>query len=222
MKHPSKQREFAVIGLGRFGATIALTLVEHGASVLGIDSDPVIVQAFADHLTHTVTLDSTDEEALRAVEIAQFRTVVVAIGANFESSVLTTVALKQLGVKNVVCKATTERQAEVLRRVGADRVILPELEAGRRLALELSSPELIDLIPVSDDFSVAEIRVPDPLVECRLGNSNLREAFGITVLAIRRGGQTLVAPPPSTILGEDDILIVLGPDESIDKVSSMK
>lgn len=222
MAHKSKQREFAVIGLGRFGATIALSLVEHGASVLGIDHDPQIVQGFADHLTHTVSLDSTDEEALREVEIAHFHTVVVAIGSNFEGSVLTTVALKQLGVKNVVCKATTERQAEVLLRIGADRVILPEVEAGQRLALELSAPELIDLIPVSDDYSVAEVRVPDALVECSLGKANLREAFGVNVLAIRRGAQTTISPPPNLVLAEDDILVVLGPDESIDRISSLE
>ncbi len=222
MTHKSKDREFAVIGLGRFGATIALSLVEHGASVLGIDHDPQLVQAMVDHLTHTVALDSTDEEALQAVEIAQFHTVVVAIGDNFEGSVLTTVALKQLGVRNVVCKAITERQAEVLRRVGADRVILPEVEAGQRLALELSAPELIDLIPVGDDYSVAEVRVPEALVECSLGKTSLREAFGLNVLAIRRGAQTIVSPPPNLVLAEDDILVVLGQDDSIDRFSSLE
>ncbi len=132
--------EFAVIGLGRFGSSLALTLAERGFSVLGIDRDRSIVQALAGRLTQTVALDSTDEQALRAVDIPSFDTVVVAIGSNFEANLLTTVAVKSLGVPHVICKATTDRQRTILLRVGADRVILPEHEAGCRLAQELAAP----------------------------------------------------------------------------------
>ena len=125
----NNQPEFAVIGLGRFGSSLALTLAGRGYTVVGIDRDRALVQEFADELTQTVALDATDEDALRAIDIASFDTVVVAIGADFESNLMATVALKSLGVRHIVCKALSERQQAILLKVGADRVVLPEYEA---------------------------------------------------------------------------------------------
>ncbi|MFN3373900.1 MAG: potassium channel family protein, partial [Chloroflexus sp.] len=140
MARKPSRLEFAVIGLGRFGRSVALNLIERGHTVLGIDRDPNIVQQLADRMTQVVALDSTNEDALRAVDILSFDTVVVAIGSQFEANLMTTVALKQLGVKRVVCKALNERQQYILTRVGADMVVLPEHEAGARLAWQLSEP----------------------------------------------------------------------------------
>jgi len=122
----TNNHEYVVIGLGRFGASVALTLSEQGHSVLGIDSDQQVAQSMADQLTRVVVLDSTDEVALRAVDIVSFDTVIVAIGTNFEANLMTTAALKDLGVRQIICKALTVRQGSILTRVGATRIILPE------------------------------------------------------------------------------------------------
>lgn len=140
---PPRAQEYAVIGLGRFGSSLARTLMSRGASVLGIDRSPEIVQQMADELTQAVVLDATDENALRDIGITDFHTVIVAIGSNFEANLLTTVALRELGVPNVICKALTIRQRDILLKVGATRVILPEHEAGQRLALELLNPGML-------------------------------------------------------------------------------
>ncbi len=126
MARRNSKPDIAVIGLGRFGSSLALTLAASGCKVLGIDRDQTIVQHLADDLTQTVALDATDENALRAIDITAFDTVVVAIGADFESDLMATVALKSLGVRRVICKALTERQKSILLKVGADQVVLPE------------------------------------------------------------------------------------------------
>jgi trk system potassium uptake protein TrkA len=187
MARRNGSQEFAVIGLGRFGSAVALNLIERGYTVLGIDRDPEIVQKLADRITQIVALDSTNEDALRAVDITSFETVVVAIGTHFENNLMTTVTLKSMGVNRVVCKAVSERQQQILLRVGADQVVLPEHEAGARLAWRLAEPRVLDHLDLGSGFSVAEVRVPNWLVGQSLMTSGLRKRFGINVLAIKRG-----------------------------------
>jgi trk system potassium uptake protein TrkA len=150
MARSDSSQEYAVIGLGQFGISVAQNLVRLGHTVLAIDRDRDLVQDWADELTQTVALDATDETALRAVGLDAFDTVVVAIGADFESSVMITMLLKELGVRRVVCKALSQRQRAVLERVGADQVVQPEYEAGLRLAQRLSAPDLIDRLDRPD------------------------------------------------------------------------
>jgi trk system potassium uptake protein TrkA len=207
--------EFAVIGLGRFGGSVALSLIERGYNVLGIDRDPAIVQGLADRITQVVALDSTNEDALRSVDISSFDTVVVAIGTHFENNLLTTVTLKSLGVRHVVCKAVSERQQQILLRVGADRVVLPEHEAGARLAWRLAEPRVIDHLELGAGFSVAELIAPESLVGQTLMLSGLRRRHGINVLAVRRDGHLLVNPPPDHSFARGDLLLVIGSDASI-------
>jgi trk system potassium uptake protein TrkA len=215
MPRVNKQQEFVVIGLGRFGASLARTLVGRGFTVLGIDRDRDIVQRLADQITQVVVLDSTDEEALRAVDIASFDTVVVAIGGNFEGNLMTTVALKSIGVRNVVCKATTERQRTILLRIGADKVILPEHDAGRRLAYVLSGPGVLDQLELAPGYSITELRIPRSLVGMTLIESNLRHRFGVTVLLIKREETLTVSPSVDYTFASNDILVIMGADEDI-------
>lgn len=212
--------EFAVIGLGRFGSAVALNLIEHGYTVLGIDRSPQIVQNLADRITQIVALDSTNEEALRAVDITSFETVVVAIGTHFENNLMTTVTLKGMGVRHVVCKAVSERQQQILLRVGADQVVLPEHEAGARLAWRLAEPRVLDHLELGAGFSVAEVRVPQWLVGQSLMMSGLRKRFNINVLAIRRDGQLIVTPPADMLFARDDLMLVIGGDTSISNFCS--
>lgn len=213
--------EFAVVGLGRFGTSLALALMENGHSVLGIDADPAIVQRISGDITYAVSCDAADEDALREVNITAFDMVVVAIGVDFESNLLVTAALKNLGVRHVISKAVTSRQRDILLRVGADRVVLPEHDAGRRLAEELIAPAVLERVHLGPDFSVAEVRLPESLAWQSLAQLELRRRMGVTVLVIKRGDQLLVSPPADTVLLEDDLLVVLGANDALITFSNL-
>jgi len=209
------QHEFAVIGLGRFGSSLATNLSEIGYTVLGIDRRPELVQAYADRLTQTVVVDATDEGALQEIGIQQFDTVIVAIGTDFESNLMTTVALKGLGVRRVICKAVTERQKAILLRIGADQVVLPEMEAGQRLAQDLASPSILSQIHLSPEYAMVELRTPQSLVGQSLREADIRSRFGLTVLVISREGQLIVSPQADFRLVEGDVLMVIGKNTDV-------
>jgi len=215
----NNQPEFAVIGLGRFGSSLALTLAGRGYTVVGIDRDRALVQEFADELTQTVALDATDEDALRAIDIASFDTVVVAIGADFESNLMATVALKSLGVRHIVCKALSERQQAILLKVGADRVVLPEYEAGQRLAYSLTMPLLLDQLVLDADHAITELRTPGSFVGRSLRQVDLRGRFAITLLAIKRQEEFLISPSADVIMQEEDLLVVIGSNANLDRLT---
>ncbi len=213
------KEECAIIGLGQFGASLALTLIELGHTVLAIDRDRELVQAMADDLDQTVALDATDEAALRSVGIQSFDAAVVAIGADFESSILITALLKELGLKRVVCKALTERQKMILLKIGADQVVLPEHEAGVQLARRLAAPDLIDQLELEPGTSLLQMHVPDAMVGRSLRDLNLPGRFGVMVLGIKN--QSLrVVPPADTVLQHGDMLLLLGPDEATSKLEA--
>ncbi|MFV9503703.1 MAG: potassium channel family protein [Oscillochloridaceae bacterium umkhey_bin13] len=212
--------EFAVIGLGRFGSAVALNLIERGYTVLGIDRSPTIVQSLSDRMSQVVALDSTNEDALRAVDITSFDTVVVAIGTHFENNLMTTVTLKGMGVRRVVCKAVSERQQQILLRVGADEVVLPEHEAGARLAWRLAEPRVLDHLNLGEGVSVAELKVPEWLVGQSLMLSGLRKRYNINLLAIRREDKLIVTPPSDMLFARDDMILVIGGDVSISSFCS--
>ncbi|HSM54559.1 MAG TPA: TrkA family potassium uptake protein [Candidatus Sulfomarinibacteraceae bacterium] len=222
MKLRKKQpAEYAIIGLGRFGASLARALMENGNSVLGIDNDPQLVQRISGELTHAAILDATDEAALREVDITSFETVIVAIGADFENNLLATVALKNLGIPHVISKAVTSRQREILTRVGADRVVQPEHDAGRRLAEELMAPSVLERVHLGPDFSAIELHAPRALTQQTLAQLDLRNRFGVTVLVIKRGDQLLVSPPGDTVLLRNDLLLVLGANDALQAFSEL-
>ena len=221
MAQNGEKKEFAIIGLGQFGLSVALTLMERGHQVLGVDIDPQLVQRYADEITHTVALDATDDNALQAVDIADFETVIVAIGNSFENSLMATVSLKGLGVKQVISKATTQRQAAILSRVGADRVVLPEEEAGSRLALELSASRLLDFFSIEPGFSIAEVPTPEPLHNHSLEETEIRQKYNLTVLVVKNDRGMLVSPPASYVFKEGDLLVVIGPDQDISRFLDM-
>jgi trk system potassium uptake protein TrkA len=217
----TKRKEFAVIGLGRFGRAVVRTLNEKGFSVLGIDRDAATVQYISESCTQAVVVDSTSEESLRALDIASFDTVIVAIGSDFESNLITTVVLKALGVRRVVCKALSQRQKDILLRVGADQVILPEADAGRRLALELAAPNLLEQISFGDSHSVLELRVPSSMTGKTLAELDLRNNYGANVVAVRHETSVTVAPRADQVLSENDIIVVIGRTERINKLTDV-
>lgn len=221
MFNRQKKAEFAVIGLGRFGRGVVKMLREKGHSVLGIDRDPEHVQYISEFCTQAVVIDSTNEDSLRALDIASFDTVVVAIGSDFESNLITTVALKSLGVRRVVCKALSTRQKEILLRVGADHVVQPEADAGRRLGLELAMPNLLDQISLGDEHSILEMRVPASLVGKTLIELDFRNRFGSAVVAVKHEKSVTVAPGGDVVLDKNDVIVVIGRTADISQLAEL-
>lgn len=216
--YESKQ-DFAVIGLGRFGTSVGRKLVETGHTVLGCDRDMGLVQRYSHLLTQTIALDSTDKQALNEIDIVSYATVVVAIGTNFEANLMTAVGLKEIGVQNVICKATTEMQRDILLRVGVDRVVLPEFEAGERLATMITSPTVVSQMILCPGYRVSEVAVPKAMVDLSLDEADIQGKYGLSVVALQRGQSVIPTPTKKTVLRSDDFLVVIGSDESVLKLS---
>ena len=217
--HDKAKEEFVVIGLGRFGTSVARTLLAYDYNVLAIDSDMARVQELSTSLPHVLQLDATNVDALRQAGVESFDTGLVCIGTDFESNVLATVLLRRLGVKRVITKARTRTQKEILLRVGADEVILPEHEAGVRLARKLAAGNLIDYLEVSHDVGVVELISPSYLWGKSLAESNLRQRFGLNVMAVRRGDELIVSPTAGFRIEANDILVVLGKIEDAERLN---
>ncbi|MCU0316533.1 MAG: TrkA family potassium uptake protein [Fimbriimonadaceae bacterium] len=212
--------DFAVIGLGRFGSSLARRLVALGHVVLGIDSDPALVQRYSHEISQTISLDSTDEEALKEADLPSYEAVVVAIGTEFESSLLTTVALKQVGVKHVICKAATTTHKEILLKVGADRVILPEQEMGTKSADEIANPRMVGALSLSAEASIIEVEVPESVVGLAIRDLNLATRYHLTLSAIVRGEQVLPNPVSTQVLRLGDRLLLIGTNRELDRFSN--
>lgn len=212
------RKSFLVIGLGRFGASVSTALVEAGHDVLGVDVDPAVVQRMSSKLTHAVVLDATNEEGLASLGVGNFDAVVVSAAGHFEASVLITLLLKQRGARFVVAKAPTEQQADVLDRVGADEVVQPERDAGRRLARRLIAPNVIDYLTMQPGLSVAEVTAPDFMVGKTLGELDVRRRYNIAVLLIRNGPRLVISPDPDDHIIAGDTLVLVGPDEQIERL----
>jgi trk system potassium uptake protein TrkA len=213
--------EIVVIGLGRFGSALASTLIEMGHEVLGLDSDEQRVQQHAGVLTHVAQADTTNERTLRQLGVADAVTAVVAIGADVESSVLTTGALVDLGVPNIWAKALTDSHGRILQRVGAHHVVFPEAEMGSRVA-RLVTGALIEYLALDDDFVLIEMVVPRRLAGKRLGETDLRSTYKVTVVCIKPEGQAFTYAESATLLGEHDLVVVAGHRGDIEQFARLE
>lgn len=211
-----KLKQFSVIGLGRFGSSLALTLMKEGYEVLGIDKDEEIISDMADQLTHVVVADTTDEEALRSLGIRNFDCVVVAIGDDIQASIMTALLLKELGVKMIVAKALSQLHGKVLERIGVNRVIFPERDMGERVAHQLINPNLLDYIELSKDYRIAELSVPRQLSGLTLKELDPREKYGFSVVAINKKNGVIVAPTADDKIEEKDLMVIIGNNEQIE------
>lgn len=211
-----KTEQFAIIGMGRFGSSLAKELMELGYEVLGIDKDEEIVDEMNSVLTHAVVADATDEEVLRSLGIRNFDCGVVAIGDDIQTSILAAIQLKELGVKKVVAKALTELHGRVLERLGVDRVIYPERDMGIRVAHQLVSPNLLDYIELSKDYTIAELTVPSCMNGVSLKTLNPRARFGCSIVAINKKDGIIIAPTADDMLEEKDIMVLIGTNEQIE------
>lgn len=214
--HIEHEGEIVVIGLGRFGSSLAHTLVDMDYEVLGVDFDEQIVQEHAGSLTHVVQADTTSERALRQIGAADAVTAVVCIGTDIESSVLTTTALVDLGVRNVWAKAITTAHGRILHRVGAHRVVFPEAEMGSRVA-HLVTGQALEYLPLDENFVIAEMMAPQELVGVELGNSNLRAKYKVTVVCVKPQGGQFTYADRDTTLSQSDLIVIAGHRADVDR-----
>ncbi|WP_347860714.1 TrkA family potassium uptake protein [Salimicrobium sp. PL1-032A] len=211
------KREFAVVGLGRFGGSICRELSQEGMNVLAIDTDEDKVNEFKDIASHAVIADSTDEGVLKELGIRNIDHVIVAIGDNIHASILTTLILKELGIKTLTVKAQNDYHEKVLNKIGADHVVHPERDMGRRIAHNIISNNILDYIELSDDHSVVEVKAGSKMSGKSLIDLDIRAQYGCNVVAIKRDRDIIVSPMATEKIVESDVLIVIGADKDISR-----
>ena len=212
------KKTYVVVGLGKFGVTVATRLYELGNEVLAIDNLAENVQRIENRVTYAVVGDARDEEVLRSLGVRNYDCAVVAIGSDLATSVLVTLNLKELGIPKILCKATDELQKKALEKVGADRVVIPEREMGVKLAQALSSSSVLDYIELSRDCGIVEIPVPESWRGKTIRELNIRAKFGVNIIAVKKNGGINVAPGGDCLLDEQSVLVVLGKNEQLTKL----
>ena len=209
-----------VIGLGRFGRSLATTLTRLGHEVLGVDVSPKVVQACATDLTHVVQADATDMEALRQLGASDFDRAAVTIGSDIQASILATYALVDLGVERIWAKAVTAEHGAILERVGAKRVVFPEIDMGERVAHTMVG-RTIDYVELDEDFVLIETTAPRELSGQTLKEAGLRQRYGVTVVAVKHPGESFTYATPETVVDPGDLMVVAGRRERAEAFASL-
>jgi len=218
-KGKDRTESVVVIGLGRFGGQVAASLVRLGHEVLGIDEDPKLVDRWADELTHVVQADSTEDEALRQLGLGEFGRAVVGIGTDIEASVLTVLALTELGVPEIWAKAISAKHGKILSAVGADHVIYPEAAMGERVA-HLITSQMLDYIELDDGYAIAKLRAPVECIGRSLAESALRSEYGITVVGVKLPGEDFTYARPETVIPPGALLVVAGRTDLVERFAA--
>lgn len=209
-----------VIGLGRFGKSLALELMDDGVEVLGIDSDARTVQSLAGRLTHVVEADSTNEDAMRQVGVHEFDRAVVGVGTDIEASILTASVLLTLGVPNVWSKAISAAHARILAQIGVHHVVRPEHDMGKRVA-HLVRGRMLDYIEFDDGYAIVKTRPPRSIHDIPLGQTHIRSKHGVTIVGVKRAGQDFTHATAETVVEQHDLIIVSGPRDSVERFSEI-
>lgn len=211
------KKSFAVIGLGRFGGSICRTLTDEGMEVLAIDKNEERVNEYAMIASHAVVGDTTDETVLKSLGIRNFDHVIVAIGDDIQSSILTTLILKELGVGRITAKAQNDYHEKVLLKIGADSVVHPERDMGKRIANNMASSNVVDYLELSDEHSIVEIVANGKLSGHTIMDLDIRKKYGLNIVAIKRGEEIIVSPQAKETIYVNDVLIVIGTDQDINR-----
>ena len=209
-----------VVGLGRFGRSLALELTKEGVEVLGVDSDPRVVRSLAGRLTHVVEADSTDLEAMRELGVAEFDRAVVGVGTNLEASILSASVVLEVGVRHVWAKAISQSHARILDQIGVHHVVRPEHDMGKRVA-HLVTGRMIEYIEFDDGYAFAKTRPPRALIGRSLGGFGVRQEYGVTVVGVKAYGEDFTYATPSTVLREGAEIIVSGPKDKVERFSAL-
>jgi len=210
-------KDYAVIGLGRFGGSICRELSKEGMQVLAIDNDEERVNEYKNIAYHAVVADSTDEDTLKEIGIKNFDHVIVAIGENIQASILTAVILADIGIKKITVKAQNDHHEKILNKIGVHKVVHPEVDMGRKLAHSLISNNILDYLELSDEHSIVEVKAGKKMVGKSLIDLDIRANYGCNIVAIKRGSEINVSPSAEDGLREEDILIVIGADRDISR-----
>lgn len=203
-------KSYLLIGLGRFGAEVARRLCQLGCEVLVVDTNPEQVEAISSEVTHAVVADARDKNVLKALGAAEFDCAIVAVGGSLADSVLATMNLKELGVPKVVCKAHDETHKQVLLKLGADQIVIPEQEQAYRLARSLSSRNVLDYIELSEDYGIIDLPVPAVWVGKNLRDLNVRAKLGVNILAVKKLQKIHMSPSADYAFEEGDVVVILG------------
>lgn len=214
-------KQFVVFGIGRFGASLCKTLCDVGHEVLAVDGREDAISDIAPFVTQAIQMDATDEDALKKIGLRNFDAAVVSIGDNVRDSILVSLLCKEAGIKYVISKATDELHAKVLRKVGVDRVVFPERDMGVRVAKSLISPNVLDLIDLTDEYSIESIRVPSSWKEKTVRELDVRRKYSITVLLLQRGDEVIIEHLGDVKLQPTDVLMLLGNKRDIEKIEGL-
>lgn len=214
-------KSYVVIGLGRFGTTLARQLCALGAEVLAIDVRNDLVNQVANDVTQAVTADAQDKEVLRTLGVRDFDCAIIAIGDDLAASVLTTMNLKELEIPYIICKAHDETHRRVLEKLGVDRVIIPEKENAERLARSLNSHNVLDYIELSEEYGILEVPAPKGWVGKTLKELNVRAKLGVNIIAVESGKKTNVSPSADYCIQAGDIMVVLGENYALEAVQKL-
>lgn len=217
-----KVKQFVVFGLGRFGTSLAKTLAEAGYEVMVVDKSEEKIQDISTVVTQAVQADATDMETLKKLGIRNFDVAIVAMGKDIQSSIMITLLLKELNVPYVVSKASTLSHKKVLEKLGADRIISPEYDMGKRLANNLIAGNIIDYIQLSQDYSIMEIAILPDWAGKSIMSLDIRARYGINIIAIERGDTIQVTPKPDFVLLEEDLLVIVGENKSIQELEEKR
>jgi len=228
-----KEKIFGVFGLGAFGMEICRVLAEKGAEVVAVDKDQQTIEKIKNIVTQAVLMDSADEEALKNAGLQDVDVAIVAIGDNIDASILTTIILKNMGVPYIIARAVSNIHAQVLKQIGATEVINIQIEQGRRLANRVSLHGVMDVIPISDNQLLVEVRVPSDFVGRSLSDLDLRKKLNINIISVKRTKteiddmgnprreESVFSPKPMDIFNVNDILVILGEQGDIDKLKEI-
>lgn len=215
--------KFAVIGLGSFGSNIAKTLYEKGNEVLAVDADKEKIDEVKNFVSHAVHMDAADKENLQALGIKDMDVVIVSLGPEMEASILTVLYLNEMGTKRIVAKALTEDHAKILESVGATETIYPEKDMAIKTALKLSCPNVLEYLPLISGFGIQEIAPPEKFIGKNLRELDLRNKYGIQVIAIKEliPEKTTFVPKADFVLKDSDILVIMGEDKQLEKINAL-
>lgn len=216
------KKQYAVIGLGRFGTSVAEKLYEAGQEVLGIDINEELVEGAESLVTHAVVADSTVEKALTSLGIRNFDCVIVAIGSDIQASILTVMLLKEQGVQKIIAKAINKRHGQVLEKIGADWIVYPEWDMGQRVANQLLSPNVLNYIKLSKEYNIEEIKIPAKMAGKSLRQLDIRAKYHVTVIGIVRGGEIIVSPSADEILLQEDCLVTVGKSKDLERFAGVE
>ncbi len=216
------KKRCAIIGLGNFGFYLAKSLHEKGHEVLAIDKKKDVVQRIKDHCSRAVIADATDNETLKALHVPSVDFAVVGMGSSLDHSILVTLRLKELGVKEIIVKALTEDQGKILRLLGASEIIFPEKDVALKLAASLSSPNLVDHLPLMEGYSIVEIAPDQSFIGKSLKELQLRNTYGVQVIAIRElvPERINMSPTADFVIKDSDILVIMGADDKLVQIGS--